>query len=180
MHLQRFQDSNERRDWQLLLQVIYFVNKREAMLSTGRLKISKCTWIKCVQCTSLLVWSQHVSGNWKSRCEMLIGGDDISNDFITLGTCLHSLSFPLRADRQKSDSSVDGDPQGSWRWNSNCRDVAASSLSFSRPTARAPWSAWLKNCSDVWTRVHQCRTWRLLEVGHPNYTMHLLPYCGKK
>ena len=111
---------------------------------------------------------------------MLIGGDDISNDFITLGTCLHSLSLPLRADRQKSDSSVDGDPQGSWRWNSNCRDVAASSLSFSRPTARAPWSAWLKNCSDVWTRVHQCRTWRLLEVGHPNYTMHLLPYCGRK
>ena len=24
----------------------------------------------------------------KSRCEMLIGGDDISNDVITLGTCL--------------------------------------------------------------------------------------------
>ena len=27
----------------------------------------------------------------KSRCEMLIGGDDISNDIITLGTCLQCL-----------------------------------------------------------------------------------------
>ena len=24
---------------------------------------------------------------WKSQCEMLIDGDDISNDVITLGTC---------------------------------------------------------------------------------------------
>ena len=56
----------------------------------------------------------------KSRCEMLIGGDDISNDVITLGTCfsmffLHSRSFPLRADWRKSDSLVDGEPQGNWR-----------------------------------------------------------------
>ena len=39
----------------------------------------------------------------KSRCEMLIGGDDISNEVITLGACrvdvcLHSLSFPLSSD----------------------------------------------------------------------------------
>ena len=27
----------------------------------------------------------------KSRCEMLIGGDDISNDVITLGTCFQFL-----------------------------------------------------------------------------------------
>jgi len=26
--------------------------------------------------------------HWKSQCEMLIGGDDISNDVITLGTWL--------------------------------------------------------------------------------------------
>ena len=63
----------------------------------------------------------------KSRCEMLIGGDDISNDVITLGTCfsmlvLHSRSFPLRADWRKSDSSVDGELHGNWRWNSNSRD----------------------------------------------------------
>ena len=25
----------------------------------------------------------------KNRCEMLIGGDDISNDVITLGACFH-------------------------------------------------------------------------------------------
>ena len=63
----------------------------------------------------------------KSRCEMLIGGDDISNDVITLGTCfsmlvLHSRSFPLRADWRKSDSSVDGELHGNWRCNSNSRD----------------------------------------------------------
>ena len=50
--------------------------------------------------------------HWKSRCEMLIGGDDISDDdIITLGTCLHSRSFPLRADWRKSDSSVDEERQ---------------------------------------------------------------------
>ena len=42
---ERFNDSNERRDEQLL-QVIYFVNKYEAIFSTERLKISKWTWIK--------------------------------------------------------------------------------------------------------------------------------------
>ena len=47
-HGQRFQDSNNRGDWQLLLQVIDFVNKCEAMFSTKRLKISKYTLIKCL------------------------------------------------------------------------------------------------------------------------------------
>ena len=77
---------------------------------------------------------------------MLIGGDDISNDVITHGACfyvifnvcLHLRSFPLRADWQKSDSSVDREPQGNWRRNSNSRDVVASSPSFSLPAARAP------------------------------------------
>ena len=32
----------------------------------------------------------------KSRCEMLIGGDDISNDVITLGTCF-SMFVYIRA-----------------------------------------------------------------------------------
>ena len=67
----------------------------------------------------------------ESRCEMLIGGDDTGNDVITLGAsfnvffnvCLHSRSFPLRADWRKSDRSVDGEPQGNWRQNSNSRDV---------------------------------------------------------
>ena len=30
----------------------------------------------------------------KSRCEMLIDGDDISNDVIALGTCFH-VFFPM-------------------------------------------------------------------------------------
>ena len=51
----------------------------------------------------------------KSRYEMLIGQDDISNDIITLGTCFsifcfHSHSFPLHADWWKCDGSVDGQP----------------------------------------------------------------------
>ena len=53
----------------------------------------------------------------KSRCEMLIRGDDISNDIITLGTCfsmfvyIHArFRFGL-TDWRKSDSSVDGEPQ---------------------------------------------------------------------
>ena len=91
----------------------------------------------------------------KSRCEMLIGGDDISNDVTTLGVCfhvfssgcLHSRSFPLRADWRKSDSSVDGEPQVNWRWTSNSGDVVASSPSFSHPTARASQGA----CSQAKT-----------------------------
>ena len=54
---------------------------------------------------------------------MLIGGDDISNDVITLGVSFHILfnvclawrSFPLRVVWRKSDSKVDGEPQGNWR-----------------------------------------------------------------
>ena len=57
---------------------------------------------------------------------------------VFFSVCLHLRSFPLRADWRKSDSSVDGEPQENWRWNSNSRDVVASSPSFSRPAARAP------------------------------------------
>ena len=61
----------------------------------------------------------------KSQCEMLIGGDDISNDIITLGACFHVFFsdclylrlFPLCAVWWKSDCSVDGEPQGNWRQN---------------------------------------------------------------
>ena len=71
----------------------------------------------------------------KSRCEILIGGDDTRNDVITLGTYF-SMFVYIRADWRKSDSSVDGAPQGNWGWNSNFRDVVASSSSFCRPAAR--------------------------------------------
>ena len=74
-------------------------------------------------------WNLNISIE-KNRFEMLIGGYDISNDVITL----FSRSFLLRADWRRSDSSVDGEPQGYWRWYSNSR--VASSPSFFRPTAR--------------------------------------------
>ena len=83
----------------------------------------------------------------KSRSEMLIGGDDISNDVIPLigvcrvNVCLPSHSFPPRPNWRKSESTVDWEPQGNWRRNSNSRDVVTSSPSFSRPAARAPWRA---------------------------------------
>ena len=81
-----------------------------------------------------------------AKCEMLIGGDDTSNKVVSIGTCfrvffnvcLHSGSFPIRADWRRSDSSVDGKLQGNWRQNSIPKDVVASSPSFSHPTARAP------------------------------------------
>ena len=69
---------------------------------------------------------------------MLIGGDDISNKVIDqffFNVCLHLCLFLLRGDWWKPDSSVDWEPQGNWRMNSNFRDVVASSPSFS-PQAR--------------------------------------------
>ena len=78
----------------------------------------------------------------KRRWEILIGRYDINNDVITLGTFLMFvyifLLFLLFADWGKSDSSVDGERQASWRWNSNSRDVISSSPGLSRPAARAP------------------------------------------
>ena len=47
----------------------------------------------------------------------------------------------IRADWRKSDSSVDGEPQRIWRWNSNSRDVVGSSPFFSRLAVRAPQRA---------------------------------------
>ena len=68
---------------------------------------------------------------------MLIGRDDISNDAITLDIG-GGIQIPLRADWRRSDSSVNGEPQGNWQWNSNSRDVVASSPSFSRLAVRTP------------------------------------------
>ena len=82
----------------------------------------------------------------KSWCEMLIGGDDTSNDVITLALvylCLCTFAL-VSVHCRKSDSSVNRKPQGSWRWKySNSRDIVASSrTSFSRPAARAPWKSY--------------------------------------
>ena len=90
----------------------------------------------------------------KRRCEMLIGGDDISDDVITPGACFSMFvykrrSFPLRTDWRKSDSSFGGEPQGNWmRWDSNSRDVVASSPSFSLSNARAP-SNFVVTCTSL-------------------------------
>ena len=71
----------------------------------------------------------------KSRCDMLIG-----------------------ADWRKSDSTVDGEPQGNWRWNWNSRDEVASSPSFSLPAARAPQSTFSQASSHLkWpTKQNYC------------------------
>ena len=72
--------------------------------------------------------------------------------------CLH-VSFPLHNDWEKSDSSVDRYPQANWRWNSNSRDLVASSPSSPLPTARVH-SLW-------WTlRVCSFKMMRIRIVGH--------------
>ena len=40
---------------------------------------------------------------------------------LNLSVCLHSRSFLLLADWWESNSSVDMEPRGNWRWNSNSR-----------------------------------------------------------
>ena len=70
---------------------------------------------------------------------------------------LLSRSFPLLADWQKSDSSVDGEPQGNWRRNLNSTDVVASSPFFSRPAARAT----LRACSQA----SKCGAHKLISFG---------------
>ena len=103
----------------------------------------------------------------KSRCEMQIGGDGNCwrhNPWqVFFNVCLHSLSFRLRADWRKSDRSVDGEPQGNWRWNSNSRDVVESSSSFSRPAVRAPRRA----CSNS----TKFSNFIFLKCWKPNITM---------
>ena len=66
----------------------------------------------------------------------------------------HSRLFPLCADWQKSDSSVNGEQQGNWRHNSNFRDIVASSPSFSCPTAKALkslHSGYVEKCQAVFS-----------------------------
>ena len=78
----------------------------------------------------------------KSRCEMLIGRDDISNDVITLGTCFSifvyirvRFRFALIGGNLTAQSTG---ATGNWRWNSNFRSVVEGSPTFSCPAARAP------------------------------------------
>ena len=54
----------------------------------------------------------------------------------------------IHADWRKSDSSVDGQPRGNGRRNSNSRDLVARSPSFSRPAATAHRIARAQATSD--------------------------------
>ena len=81
----------------------------------------------------------------KNRLEMLIGGYDISNDVITLGSCF-SMFVYIRT--RFCFALIGGDltaqSTGSHRGigdYSNSRDVVASSPSFFRSTARLPRKA---------------------------------------
>ena len=74
----------------------------------------------------------------KESMEMLIGRDDISNSVITLSTWFSMFVYICPCFRFTligGNLTVDGEPQGNWRWNSNSRDIVASSPSFSHPTA---------------------------------------------
>ena len=83
----------------------------------------------------------------KSPCEMLMDGDDFSNDVITLGTYF-SMFVYIRArfcfamiGGNLTAQSTGSHWRWRWRWNSNSRDVVASSDSFSRSATRSPRTA---------------------------------------
>ena len=85
---------------------------------------------------------------------MLIGGD--SNEVITLGRYFSMFAyirarfrFALIGGNLTAQSTVDGEPQANWTWNSNSRDRVASSPSFSRPAARAPRRACSQDMSAM-------------------------------
>ena len=80
--------------------------------------------------------------HWKSWCETLIGGDDIGYDVITLGMCFSVFVYFCAYFRFALISgNVTAQSTESHRWNSNSRDVVASSPSFSSPVASVPWIA---------------------------------------
>ena len=109
---------------------------------------------------------------------MLIGGDDIRNDVITLGTCFSMfVDIGARfADWQESDCSVDGGPKGHWRWNSNFRDVVASSPSVSCPAARVS----RRTCSQHNAAINACFQERIMgQIGkHPVKPLGYLNFTG--
>ena len=65
---------------------------------------------------------------------------------VFFNVCLHLRSFPLCADWRKSNSSVDGEPQGNW----SSRDVVARFPAFSLPAARVPRRACSQATHGSW------------------------------
>ena len=87
---------------------------------------------------------------------MLIGRDDINNDIITFGTCFSKFvyicahcHFTLIGGNLTTQST--GRPRRNWRWNSNSRDVVASSPSFSRPPPECPEELARRLLDEIWT-----------------------------
>ena len=88
----------------------------------------------------------YVSELWisasKSRCEMLVGEGDISSDVIILCLCFSMFVYFVLVSASRWLAEIwklsRQGATGNWRWNSNSRDVVASSPSFSRPASRAP------------------------------------------
>ena len=83
----------------------------------------------------------------KSQCHMLIGRDDISNDIITLGMCFSMFvyicaRFHFALIGRNLTAQLTGRYRAHWKWNSNYRDIVASSPSFSHPIARVPQRAY--------------------------------------
>ena len=87
-----------------------------------------------------LLLNQKIQLSQEKKGEKIVLWMEVSRNNCRAVLC----SFLLRADWQKIDSSVRREPQGKWRWNSNSRDVVASSPSFSCPAARVPRRACLQ------------------------------------
>ena len=88
---------------------------------------------------------------------LIVRGDDISIDVTTLGAyyyvlfnvCVHSGSFPLRADWRKSDSSVDGEPQGNLEVEYQIPETLLQADSFFFPArCQIPPGSFLASVSD--------------------------------
>ena len=99
---------------------------------------------------------------------MLIGGDDISNDVITLGACflvffnvcLHLPSFPLCADWRNLAAQSTGSHRGIGERVERVRSYKLSFLFPPRPAARAPRRA----CSQA--RGYSLRNWEGQQYCH--------------
>ena len=166
--IQEYSDHNMSKEptnppWERIHQFIWCITCKQALwgaLAVGQEKEGK------LAITSLEFEYLHR----KSRCEMLIGRDDISNDVITFGMCFSifvyicTLSSSHWLVLRLIDSSVDGEPQRNWRWNSNSRDVVASPPSFFHPTTRAPWRACLQ---AIWCTMIGVISDHVPDLNHP-------------
>ena len=99
----------------------------------------------------------------KSRCEMLIGRDDISNDVITLGTCFSifvyiSVRFRFALIGGNLTAQSTG-ATGNWRWNLNFRGVVEGLLPFPAPPPERPESLLAGYFSVISRKIDFIRTY---------------------